>query len=120
MADLSPQNVTADETEVAIQPIHGIAGRLAQAFAIYWFANFGIRGLNFHLVVVYAHYLRPYDYGIIYMAEIIASFLMIFGGLSIDSALQRLYFQHDHDVEELRSYLGTAIRFALSWQHSWR
>jgi O-antigen/teichoic acid export membrane protein len=79
MADLSPQNVTAVEAEAATQPIHGIAGRLVQAFAIYGLANFGIRGLNFLLVVVHAHYLRPYDYGLIYMAEIIASFLIIFG-----------------------------------------
>lgn len=115
MADLSPQDVVAVEPETAAKPIHGIVGHLAQAFAIYGFANFGLRALNFLLIMVYAHYLRPYDYGIIYMADIIASFLIIFAGLSIDSALQRLYFQHNHDAEELRSYLGTAIRFGLFW-----
>ncbi|MFY9935887.1 MAG: oligosaccharide flippase family protein [Silvibacterium sp.] len=114
MADRSPQ-VAAVEPEGATQPLGGVVSGLAQSFAIYGSANFGIRALNFLLIVVYAHYLRPYDYGIIYMAEIIASFLIIFGGLSIDSALQRLYFQHNHDAEELRSYLATAIRFGLSW-----
>jgi O-antigen/teichoic acid export membrane protein len=115
MSDLSSQNVAPVQAEAATRSIHGIAGRLAHAFAIYGFANFGIRALNFILIVVYAHYLRPHDYGIIYMAEIIASFLIIFGALSIDSALQRLYFQHDHDAEELRSYLGTTLRFGLFW-----
>jgi O-antigen/teichoic acid export membrane protein len=114
MADLSPQ-VAAVEAEGATQPLRSVVTGLAQSFAIYGGANFGIRALNFLLIVVYAHYLRPYDYGIIYMAEIIASFLIIFGGLSIDSALQRLYFQHNHDSEELGSYLATSIRFGLSW-----
>lgn len=87
--------------------------RLARAFAVYGIANFIIRGLGFLLVVVYAHYLRPFDYGIIYMAETIALFLAIFGNLSIDAAFQRLYFQHDHDQQELRSYLGSSIRFGF-------
>jgi O-antigen/teichoic acid export membrane protein len=115
MADLSPQSVTAVEVEAATQPILGVAGRLAQSFAIYGLTNFGIRALNFLLVVVYAHYLLPSDYGIIYLAETIAAFLIIFEGLSIDGALLRLYFQHHHDSEELRSFLGTAIRFGLLW-----
>jgi O-antigen/teichoic acid export membrane protein len=113
MADLSPQ-VAAVEAEGATQPLRVISG-LAQSFAIYGAANFGIRALNFLVILVYAHFLRPSDYGIIYMAEIIASFMIIFGGLSIDSALQRLYFQHNHNSEELRSYLATAVRFGLSW-----
>lgn len=115
MANLSPQNASAVNAEAVTPPIHGVARRLAQSFAVYGIANFGIRGLNFLLIVVYAHYLQPSDYGIIYMAEIIAAFLVIFQGLSIDNALQRLYFQHNHDAEELRSYLGSAIRFGLCW-----
>lgn len=109
MADLPSQNV------IAIPPVHGVARRLAKSFAVYGGANFGIRGLNFLLVVVYAHYLRPSDYGIIYLGEIVASFLVIFAGLSLDSALERLYFQHNHDAEELRSYVGSATRFGLFW-----
>jgi O-antigen/teichoic acid export membrane protein len=108
MADLPQQNVAA-------QPVPGTMLRLAKSFGIYGSANIGIRALNFLLVIVYAHYLRPYDYGIIYMGEIIASFLIIFAGLSLDSALQRLYFQHNHDAEQLRSYLGSVIRFGLGW-----
>src|SRR5271165_1636834 len=115
MADISPQNATAVKTESVSRPIPGIARGLAQSFAAYGIANFSIRALNFLLIVVYAHYLRPSDYGIIYMAEIVAAFLIIFSSLSIDSALQRMYFQHNHNPEELRSYLGSAIRFGLSW-----
>src|SRR5271170_5628721 len=115
MADILPQNATGLKTEDITPSTHGTALRLAQSFAVYGIANFGLRALNFLLIVVYAHYLRPYDYGIIYMAEIVASFLAIFAGLSIDSALQRLYFQHNHDPEELRSYLGSAVRFGLFW-----
>jgi len=115
MADLLPQNATGLKTEDITPSTHGTALRLAQSFAVYGIANFGIRALNFLLILVYAHYLRPYDYGIIYMAEIIAAFLAIFAGLSMDSALERLYFQHSHDAEELHSYLGSAIRFGFFW-----
>ena len=114
MGDLSPENATAVVAQASIPSPRETAMRLARSFAIYGIANFGIRGLSFLLVLVYTHYLRPSDYGIIYMSEIVATFLMIFGNLSIDSAFQRLYFQHDHDQEELRSYLGTSIRFGLS------
>jgi O-antigen/teichoic acid export membrane protein len=115
MADLLHQNAAAGKTESITSPVYVLARRLAGSFAIYGSANFGIRAMNLLLIAVYAHFLRPYDYGIIYMAEIIATFLIIFAGLSIDSALQRLYFQHYHDAEELRSYLGSAIRFGLVW-----
>lgn len=92
----------------------GIFHRLAHSFAIYSGANFGIRALNFLLIIVYAHYLHPSDYGIIYLADIVASFLIIFMGLSLDAALQRLYFQHNHSAAELDSYLGSIIRFGLA------
>ena len=113
MSDLSPENATAVVAEAAIPSPRGTAMRLARAFAVYGIANFGNRGLSFLLVLVYAHYLLPSDYGIIYMAEIVASFLMMLGNLSIDSALQRLYFQYAHDQETLRSYLGTTVRFGF-------
>lgn len=115
MPDFPSQNVMAPEVEAVMPPVQGIARRLARSFAVYGGANFSIRALNFLLVVVYAHYLRPSDYGIIYLGEIVASFLVIFAGLSIDSALERLYFQHNQDAEELRSYLGSAIRFGFVW-----
>jgi O-antigen/teichoic acid export membrane protein len=115
MANPSPQNTTAVKAEAVTPPIHGIARRLAQSFAVYGIANFGIRALNFILIVVYAHYLRPSDYGIIYLAEIIAAFLVMLQGLWMVSALQRLYFQHNHDAEELRGYLGSGIRFGFFW-----
>jgi len=96
-------------------PRHTIGRTFAKSFAVYGGANFGIRGLNFLLILLYARYLRPSDYGIVYLAEIVASFLAIFAGLSLDSALQRLYFQHNSSSQELDSYLGSAIRFGLGW-----
>ena len=113
MVDQISGNVTADVAEVAPQTLRSVATQLAKSFVIYGFANFGIRSLNFLLVLVYAHYLRPSDYGIIYLAEIVAAFLILFGNLSIDSALQRFYFQYNSDSAELRNYLGTVIRFGI-------
>ena len=113
MTDSSLENATGFLVEPSVPSPHGTAKRLVRAFAVYGIANFGIRGLSFVLILVYAHYLLPSDYGIIYMAEIIASFLMMLGNLSIDSALQRLYFQYAHDQQTLRSYLGTTVRFGF-------
>jgi len=115
MADRVPQDVPATGAIAGTRPIHGIAQRLTHSFAVYGITNFGIRALNFLLIVIYAHYLRPDDYGVIYIAEIIASFLVIFAGLSIDSALQRLYFRHSQHSEELRGYLGSTFLFGFSW-----
>jgi O-antigen/teichoic acid export membrane protein len=112
MADHSPQNIIAAKAEAQDHPI---LRALAKSFAVYGVANFGIRALNFLLILLYSRYLRPSDYGIIYLAEIVASFLAIFAGLSIDSALQRLYFQHNQSSQELHSYLGNTIRFGFGW-----
>ena len=115
MADLAPQNEPPISAGADAPPSRGLARNLARSFAAYSTVNFGIRTLNFLLIVLYAHFLRPSDYGIIYLAEIVAAFLAIFAGLSIDSALQRLYFQHNPDPEQLRSYLASTIRFGLCW-----
>jgi len=115
MADLLSQMADATQATEPASSAHKVARNLARSFAVYGIANFAIRALNFLLLIVYARYLQPHDYGIIYMAEIVAAFFVIFEGLSIDSALQRLYFQHNQDAEELRSYLGSSIRFGLVW-----
>lgn len=115
MADLMPPSAGSAERKSIAAPNIGILGRLARSFALYGSANFLIRALNLLLIVLYAHYLRPSDYGIIYLAEIIASFLAIFSGLSIDSALERLYFQYHRDPPVLCSYLGSALQAAYCW-----
>ena len=88
--------------------------QLVHAFAIYGSANFGIRAMNFLLILAYTHYLLPVQYGTVYLAEIIAAFMALLGNLSMDSAIQRLYFQYSGDPAELRSFLGTAIRFGIA------
>ena len=115
MADLLPQNASATAAKALNAPPLPILRALAKSFAVYGAANFGIRALNFLLILLYSRYLRPADYGIVYLAEIVASFLAIFAGLSIDSALQRLYFQHNQTSAELHGYLGSTIRFGLAW-----
>lgn len=115
MADPVPQLVDTERSQAPAPPLHSVLGQLAQSFAIYGSANFAIRAFNFLLIVIYAHFLRPSDYGTIYLAEIVASFLAIPAGLSIDSALERLYFQPNQDSEVRRSLLGSAIRFGFCW-----
>jgi O-antigen/teichoic acid export membrane protein len=90
-----------------------IASRFARASAIYSLANFSNRAINFLLIPLYLHYLTPADYGAIYLAESIAIFVILLGNLSIDTAIQRLYFQHYLNPTELNSFLGTAMKFGL-------
>ena len=115
MADIVPRNVKSDESQTLARPVRGVLRQLTESFAIYGGANFALRTLNFLLIIIYARYLRPFDYGIIYLAEIMASFLAILAGLSIDSALERLYFQYAQDRDALNVYLGSAIRFGFCW-----
>ncbi|MCL2658897.1 MAG: oligosaccharide flippase family protein [Acidobacteriaceae bacterium] len=118
MTGLSSDAVVTPDLSVATESSYStqsIVQRLARSFAAYGVANFGIRALNFIFLLVYSHFLHPSDFGTIYMSEIIAAFLVIFAGLSIDSALQRLYFQHYHNRAELQSYLGSTIRFGFLW-----
>lgn len=115
MADIPPQDAPAATLDAPRPPSYPLFRALAKSFAVYGVSNFGIRFLNFLLVLLYARYLRPSDYGVVYLAEIVAAFLAIFAGLSLDSSLQRLYFQHNQTTEELQSYLGSSIRFGLCW-----
>lgn len=116
MSDIAPPPAP----EIPIDPaapahtIGGVVGRLARASAIYGIASFTIRAANFLLIPLYTRYLSPADYGVIYLAETVAVFLLLFGNLAMDTATQRLYFQYEKNPAELSSYLGTIVRFALA------
>lgn len=113
MSDLAPPEMPIDPA--ALTPtIGGVLGRLARASAIYGIASFTIRAANFLLIPLYTRYLSPADYGIIYLAETVAVFLLLFGNLAMDTATQRLYFQYEKNPAELNSYIGTVVRFAIA------
>ena len=87
-----------------------MALRLAQGAAIYGAANFGIKAVNFLLVLVFTRYLKPADYGIIALAETLAALVGLVAGLGFGSGLTRFYFQHLSDPASLRRYVSTVLR----------
>ena len=104
-------------SETAVKLVHGSA--------IYGVANFGIRGLNFFLLIpLYTRYLTPSDYGTVSLAESIGVLLVSITSLGIDDAMRRLYFQYKDDREALSRYLATvlnssAVLFAATVLASW-
>jgi O-antigen/teichoic acid export membrane protein len=105
----------SDAAPIGAAPtVRGVTSRLARATAVYGLASFSIRAMNFLLIPLYTRYLTPTDYGIIYLAETVAVFLLLCGNLAADTAIQRLYFRHCEDGVELGSYLGSVVRFALA------
>ncbi len=90
--------------------LRAVALRLVQGAAIYGAASFGIKAVNFLLVLVFTRYLRPADYGIIALAETVAALLGLVAGLGFTTGLTRFYFQYVGDPASLRLYVSTVLR----------
>ena len=73
-------------------------------------ANFGIKAVNFLLVLVFTRYLKPGDYGVIALAETLAALVGLVAGLGFASGLSRFYFQHLANPASLRRYVSTVLR----------
>lgn len=94
-------------------PIAGLRRRLVRGSSVYGLSTFGLRALGFFLLGIYSRYFSPRDYGIVSLAESIGAVVTIVAGLpAIENGARRLYFQFAGDAGRLRSYLGTALRFA--------
>ena len=81
-----------------------------QGALVYGAAKFGIKAVNFLLVLVFTRYLTPADYGIIALAETLAALVGLVAGLGFGSGLTRFYFQHVADPAALRRYVSTVLR----------
>ncbi len=104
---LDPASINAPSLD-----LRAVALRLVQGAAIYAAASFGIKAVNFLLVLVFTRYLRPADYGIIALAETVAVLLGLIAGLGFTSGLTRFYFQYLGDPASLRRYVSTVLRAA--------
>jgi O-antigen/teichoic acid export membrane protein len=109
-----PLATPAASDVVAAPAARTIATRILRASTVYGIANLGIRALNFLLLPVYTRYLSPSDYGIIALAETLAAFSVQVVGMGFDASIQRLYFRHIDEPEELASYVGSGLKFALA------
>ncbi len=102
---LDPASINAPSLD-----LRAVALRLVQGAAIYGAANFGLRAVNFLLILVFTRYLRPADYGIIALAETVAALVGLVAGLGFTTGLARFYFQYLGDPGSLRRYISTVLR----------
>ena len=63
--------------------------------------------IGFFLLPIYTRYLTPADYGILSMATVVTSILMIFLLFGQRGAIGRFYFDYYHNPEQLKDYLST-------------
>lgn len=112
---LNPDAPRVPEAPLAGAPVQngrGVAGRLLYGTGFYALTNLGIRAFAFLLLALYSRFLSPADFGIVALADAFALVVVTLGGLGLDGALRRLYFQHVDDPAALSRYVSTVLRFA--------
>lgn len=90
-----------------------VGRRLIHGTVIYGVTNFGLRAVNFCLVLLYTRFLTPSDFGIVALAEIIAAFVAAVSALGLTVAIQPLYFSYVGDSATVRRCVSTILRFGV-------
>ena len=65
-----------------------VAHRLLRGTLVYGATNFGLKGLNFGLVVLYTRFLTPADFGTVALAEVIAAIVAAVSSMGLSAAMQ--------------------------------
>lgn len=109
-------NVEGSTARTAQAPERGrsLLGVLARGAGIYALANFATRALNFFLLPLYTRFLTPADYGVITLAEILATAVVTIVAFGFEPALRRLYFHYAENSTEQCRYVGSVLRFSLA------
>ncbi|MBX0331022.1 oligosaccharide flippase family protein [Oscillochloris sp. ZM17-4] len=79
-------------------------GKLAKLSAVYAFGDIITKAAAILLLPVYMRYLRPADYGIIGVAEMIKQILIVLLSFGLMGAIARFYYQAASDEERRRSF----------------
>jgi O-antigen/teichoic acid export membrane protein len=77
--------------------------------------NYGLgrilpQAISFLLIPLYTVYLSPKDYGVVELATVLCSFLVIMMRLGVPGAVTRFYYDH-REGAGLRDYVTTTARF---------
>lgn len=91
--------------------VSGSARREVRQASFYTATNFATQFGSFLIVPLFWQKLTLVDYGVIGLTEMIATFLQLFLGLSIDSSITRFYYEWP--ASERRRRVGTL--WMLSW-----
>ena len=107
--------IVSPEVEIPDSPAGPTVGRrLLRGTLIYSATNFGLKGVNFGLVVLYTRFLTPSDFGTVALAEVIAAIVAGISSLGLTSAMQPLYFSYASERTILHKRISTLLRFGLA------
>ena len=91
-----------------------VGRRLLRGSLIYGSTNFGLRGVNFGLVVLYTRFLTPADFGTVALAEVIAAIVAAVSSIGLTAAIQPLYFSYVSERTTLHRCISTLLRFGAA------
>ena len=104
--------IVSPEVEFPDTPAEPTVGRrLLHGTLVYGATNFGLKGLNFGLVVLYTRFLTPADFGTVALAEVIAAMVAAVSSMGLTAAMQPLYFSYVGERTMLRKCISTLLRF---------
>ncbi len=107
--------IVSPEVEFPDPPAGPTVGRrLLHGTLIYGATNFGLKGVNFGLVVLYTRFLTPADFGTVALAEIIAAIVAAVSSLGLTAAIQPLYFSYVSERTTLHRCISTLLRFGAA------
>jgi len=107
--------IVSPEVEISDAPAGPTVGRhLLHGTLVYGATNFGLKGLNFGLVVLYTRFLTPGDFGTVALAEVIAAIVAAVSSMGLTAAIQPLYFSYVGDQTMLRKCISTLLRFGAA------
>lgn len=103
--------IISPEVEFPDTPAGPMVGRqLLHSTLVYGATNFGLKGLNFGLVMLYTRFLTPSDFGTVALAEVIAAIVAAVSSLGLTAAMQPLYFSYAGKRTMLRKCISTLLR----------
>jgi len=91
-----------------------VGRRLLHGTLIYGSTNFGLKAVNFGLVVLYTRFLTPADFGTVALAEVIAAIMAAVSSLGLTAAIQPLYFSYAGEPTRLQRCVSTLLRFGAA------
>jgi O-antigen/teichoic acid export membrane protein len=107
--------IVSPEVEFPDTPAGPTVGRrLLHGTLVYGATNFGLKGLNFGLVVLYTRFLTPADFGTVALAEVIAAIVAAVSSMGLTAAIQPLYFSYAGERTVLRKCISSLLRFGAA------
>lgn len=106
--------IVSPEVDISDPRGPALGRRLLHGTLIYGATNFGLKGVNFGLVVLYTRFLTPADFGTVSLAEVIAAIVSTVSGLGLTAAMQPLFFRYIGDRTALQQCVSSLLRFGAA------